>query len=321
LLEKENMRATKSFYTLFFSILTSFGLILLALFFFQPATLEGETEHSPNPSNHSDKFVQMQTIIAPEIPSDVSFCGEKINLQDPDILERLDRELIVNTYLHSSTLLLIKRANRYFPQLRSLLQSENIPEDMLYLCVAESALYPSISPSGAAGFWQFMQNTAREYGLYVDEEFDERYDIEKATKAACQYLKESYQKLGSWSLAAAAYNAGNNGVAKQKIMQRQDSYFDLHLNSETSRYVFRIIALKYILKNPTLYGFHLQKEQLYAPLSSRKIQLNDKDIDWISFAEQHQCSYKTLKYLNPQIRSPKFANKQGRWIDILLPSN
>lgn len=305
------------------SILISSILILLVLFSFYKQDMHAANDESQETAEfyNENKSQQMQSVVPPQIPTNPSFCGEKIDIHEPEVLERLDKELIINSYLHSATLLIIKRANRYFPQLRKILIAEGIPEDMLYLCVAESALQPSISPSGAAGFWQFMKSTAQEYGLYVDDEFDERFDIEKSTLAACRYLKESYQLLGSWSLAAAAYNAGNNGVLKQKNLQKQDSYFDLHLNSETSRYVFRIIALKYILKDPSQYGFILQKEHLYPPIQTQKKQIQQKEIDWIAFAHENQTSYKTLKYLNPQIRSPRFTNKSGRSIDILLPIN
>ncbi|MCK9481696.1 MAG: lytic transglycosylase domain-containing protein [Bacteroidia bacterium] len=294
-----------------------FVLIMIAIAQSFIGKAEGiSNQHLTSPVD--DRF-EVQKVFAPELPTDVNFCGEVIDLSDIEISERLDRELVVNSFLHSSTILILKKSNRYFPIIEKILLQEGVPDDMKYLCVAESGLSQVVSPAGAAGFWQFMKTTAPAYSLYIDNEIDERYNIEKATYAACKYLKEAKAKFGSWSLAAAAYNAGNNGIMKQINFQNQTSYYDLFLNEETSRYIFRIIALKYIIENPKLYGFHLKDEQLYAPLEVRRYTVSQNNIDWVEYANRNDISYKTLRYYNPQIRSSTWANIKNQQIEILLP--
>lgn len=268
-----------------------------------------------------EEFEEVTKVSVPSLPKNPKFCDEILDLSDPNILERLDRELTVNTFLHSSTILLIKKANRYFPIIERILKEENVPDDMKYLCVAESALSPVVSPSGAAGFWQFMEATAKEYGMLVNNQIDERYNIEKSTRAACAYLKKSYNDLGTWSLAAAAFNAGKNGIYNQIQLQKQKDYFNLHLNTETSRYVFRIVALKYILRNPIKYGYAIKEEQLYKPIEYNKLEVNNSMVNWIEFCEEYGISYKTLKYHNPQIRQILWENKAQNTIQILIPKN
>lgn len=268
-----------------------------------------------------EEYEEVTKVSLPSFPKNPRFCDEILNLNDPNIHERLDREITVNTFLHSSTILLIKKANRYFPMIEKILEEENIPDDMKYLCVAESALSPVVSPSGAAGFWQFMEATAKEYGMLVNDQIDERYNIEKSTRAACAYLKKSHKELGTWSLAAAAYNAGKNGINNQIQTQKQKDYFNLHLNTETSRYVFRIVALKYILKNPLKYGYAIKEEQLYKPIEYTKLEVNKSKVNWIEFCEEYGISYKTLKYHNPQIRQIIWENKTQNTIEILIPKN
>jgi len=268
-----------------------------------------------------EEYEEVTKVSLPSFPKSPRFCDEILNLNDPNIYERLDKELTVNTFLHSSTILLIKKANRYFPMIEKILEEENVPDDMKYLCVAESALSPVVSPSGAAGFWQFMETTANEYGMIVNDQIDERYNIEKSTRAACAYLKKSYKELGTWSLAAAAYNAGKNGINNQIQTQKQKDYFNLHLNTETSRYVFRIVALKYILKNPLKYGYAIKEEQLYKPIEYTKLEVNKSKVNWIEFCEEYGISYKTLKYHNPQIRQIMWENKTQNTIEILIPKN
>ncbi|MFT6796140.1 MAG: membrane-bound lytic murein transglycosylase D, partial [Maribacter sp.] len=195
-----------------------------------------------------------------DIPEDLNFAGEAVPQQDPEIMERVDREFLVNTYWQSNALLLMKRANKYFPVIEPILAKNGIPDDFKYLAVAESGLTNVVSPAGATGFWQIMQETGREYGLEVNSNVDERYHLEKSTEVACKYLNRWKEKYGSWTLTAAAYNAGPGGINKYMRIQQVDDYYDLLLGQETGRYVFRIMAIKAILSNPEKYGFHLEKD-------------------------------------------------------------
>ena len=192
------------------------------------------------------------------IPNSIRFAGEKVPVRRVDIRERLDRELLSNSYFHSNTMLLIKRANRYFPVIDTILRSEGVPEDFKFLALIESSLDPiAVSPAGAVGFWQFLKSTGSEYGLEVNNEVDERYHLEKSTRAACRYFKKAYEKYGSWTLAAASYNIGQRRITEELRRQKVDNYYDLLLVDETSRYVFRILAIKQILNDPFAYGFEL----------------------------------------------------------------
>lgn len=299
--------------------------VTYALLAFNPSEQPQQSPTAKNPITHSgyaeQNYTSFQTVSAPPLPSKPLFCGEEVAVQDPEVAERLDREFTVNSFLHGSTLLLLKKQNRYFPVIEPILKEKNIPDDIKYLCVAESGLAHVVSPAGARGFWQFMKNTAQEYGLYVDNQIDERYDIVKSTYAACEYLLNSKKKLGTWSLAAAAYNAGNHGIQKQLNKQQVDSYYDLLLNAETSRYVFRIVALKYILANPQKYGFHIPKEDLYTPFEYEEIRVSDPLVDWIEFAQKRGISYKTLIYHNPHIRNHVWNNRLQKTITLYLPKN
>jgi membrane-bound lytic murein transglycosylase D len=276
-----------------------------------------DTETTDTPELSPEEF--MQIVKAPPLPVNPVFCGESLDMNDPEISERLDKEIIVNSFLHSATILYIKRAHRFFPIIEEILKEEGVPDDMKYLCVAESGLTHAISPAGAKGFWQFMKEAAKEHGLTIDEDIDERYDIVLSTKAACRYLKKSRDKFGSWTLAAAAYNAGNQGIFHQINSQKVDNYYDLHLNTETSRYIFRIIALKYIMLKPEQYGFFIPQQSLYKPFDYQSIWVDEKNVDWISFALNNKTTYKSLLYHNPKIIKKDFTNKNGRKIEIKLP--
>jgi hypothetical protein len=292
-------------------VVFSFGLIETH------AATNTEAETPDTPELSPEGFMQMVT--APPLPTNPVFCGESLDMNDPEISERLDKEIIVNSFLHSATILYIKRAHRFFPIIEDILKEEGVPDDMKYLCVAESGLTQAISPAGARGFWQFMKEAAKEHGLTVDEDIDERYDIVLSTKAACRYLKKSRDKFGSWTLAAAAYNAGNHGIYHQINSQKVDNYYDLHLNTETSRYIFRIIALKYIMLQPEHYGFFIPQQSLYKPFDYQSIWVDEKNVDWISFALNNKTTYKSLLYHNPKIIKKDFTNKNGRKIEIKLP--
>ncbi|QQR96954.1 MAG: lytic transglycosylase domain-containing protein [Sphingobacteriales bacterium] len=257
-------------------------------------------------------------IQAPKLPSSISFAGEQVPLNDWEVRERLDRELVVNCNLHSSTIFLIKKANRFFPTIEKILAENNIPDDFKYLCMAESGLDNVVSPSGASGFWQFMRGTAPSYGLFISTEIDERYNLEKATLAACKYLLEAKNTTGSWAAAAAGYNMGIVGIQNQINKQGSSNYYDLYLNSETSRYLSRIIALKTIYENQNNYGFYLDKDDLYPVLATKEIEVNGSE-DWYNFAKNNNTSYKMIRKLNPWIREPKLINKEKRTYFVSIP--
>ena len=249
----------------------------------------------------------------------VSFAGEDVPLDDPEVRERLDRELTVNAYWQSSTIIMLKRANRFLPTIEKVLKEEAVPDDFKYLCMAESSLDNVVSPAGAAGFWQFMKATGTQYGLLINAEVDERYNLENATRAACKYLRDAKDKSGSWTAAAASYNMGLAGVNKQQALQGETAYYHLLLNTETSRYVQRIVALKIIHQNQKDYGFYLNQEDLYPELKSNTQQVSGA-VNWVSFAKENNTSYKLLRIYNPWIRDYSLANKEKRTYDVKVPS-
>ncbi|MDT7832086.1 lytic transglycosylase domain-containing protein [Flavobacteriaceae bacterium S356] len=258
-------------------------------------------------------------IKALKIPDGISFAGEKIPVERFDIRERMDRELLVNTYWQSNGLLLLKRAHKYFPIIEPLLKKYGVPDDFKYLAVAESGLQNNSSPAGASGFWHFLKHSAREYGLEVNRNVDERYHLEKATKIAADYLKKSKKRFGNWTLAAAAYNAGNARIAKRLEVQQVTDYYDLLLNSETSRYVFRIVALKEIMSNPKHYGFEFEQEDLYTLPKTRIVKVDTVIHNIASFAKKFGTNYKELKLHNPWLRQNRLNNKSRRLYEIKIP--
>ena len=262
---------------------------------------------------------QILRVEALDIPNVMTFAGEKVPLQDTDVRERLDREIHVNTYWHSNMLLMIKKANRFFPEIEPLLKKYNLPDDFKYLAVAESGLDNVTSHAGASGFWQFMKATGKEYGLEINNYVDERYNLELATKVAAQYLINSKELFGSWTNAAAAYNAGNAGITKQ--MKRQDAtdYYSLLLNSETGRYVFRILAFKEILSNPEKYGFYVDQQDLYQAIPTKTIIIDTPVEDFAKFAKQQGINYKILKIHNPWLRDTYLKNASGKAYSIKIP--
>lgn len=237
----------------------------------------------------------------PEIPESMTFCGEVIDLRHFDAQERIDKELLVNTYFHSNTIQYFKRANRHFKTIERILEEENVPTDMKYLCLIESGLTQAVSPSGARGFWQFMPASAKEYGLTINREIDERYHIEKSTRAACAYLKDAHEKFEDWSLTAAAYNRGMGGIKSDLENQLVDEYIDLHLNRETSRYMFRILALKLIFESPNDYGFFPDEMYLYEPFEVRNLEVAESITDLTAWAIENGSNYHQLRTLNPWI--------------------
>ena len=258
------------------------------------------------------------TIKALKIPNNLTFAGEKVPTELNDIKERMDRELLVNTYWQSNGLLLIKRAHKYFPLIEPMLKKHGIPDDFKYLAVAESGLENNSSPAGAAGFWHFLKSSAKEYGLEVNQNVDERYNLEKATNVAAEYLKKSKKRFGSWTLAAAAYNAGNASIARNLKKQQVDNYYDLLLNNETSRYVFRIVALKEVLSYPKKYGFEFEEEDLYDLPKTKKIKVDTVISNIASFAKGFQSNYKELKLHNAWLRENKLNNKSRKLYTIKI---
>ena len=259
--------------------------------------------------------------VVPDIPAEVHFADEVITLNRADLRERMDREITAFTYSHQLTLLMIKRANRYFPIVEPILKECGVPDDLKYLMVIESNLSPLARSSvGAAGMWQFMQETGRKYGLEVNANIDERYNIEKATRAACAYLKESYEMYGDWMTVAASYNAGQNGITRRLEKQGVTNAMDLWLVEETSRYMFRILTAKMVLENPKAYGFILKRSQLYPYIAPKEVITTTLQIDDLTaFAKEHGVTVAQLKEENPWLREYTMNNKSGRTYRIRIP--
>ena len=259
-------------------------------------------------------------IYAPSLPEELSFLDADVPMDNYLVRESLDKELLTNMYLHGTTIQILKRSTRYFPIIEPILKSYGLPDDLKYLCVAESSLNQAVSGAGAVGFWQFMKSTAVEYGLEVNDEIDERYHIEKSTHAACQYLKDRYAGLNNdWILTCAAYNLGENGLRKRMDNQKIYSYWDLQLPTETSRYVFRIIALKLILEQPENYGFRLRDKDYYPPLLTREITIDSSISNIYDFARSLNVPYKVLRSYNPWFRGEKLTNTTHKTYTFQLP--
>jgi membrane-bound lytic murein transglycosylase D len=261
----------------------------------------------------------VNVFVSPNIPDALELAGEIVPIHGFGVRESLDKELIVNTYRHSSTIMYLKKSSRWFPVIEEILEEEGVPNDFKYLAVIESGLSQVVSPAGASGFWQFMKKTAPEYDLEVSASVDERYDVEKSTRAACQYLKESYTRFGSWSLAAASYNMGQYGVEKRLEEQSVDNYWALHLNSETGRYVYRMLAIKEVMSSPVKYGFHISPENLYLPHEVRELEVSANISNLNDFALENGSNLKELKALNPWLRKGYLTVKPGKTYFISLP--
>jgi hypothetical protein len=254
-----------------------------------------------------------------KIPEYLSFAGEKVELNKTDIRERIDRELLVNTYWQSNALLWFKRTNKYFPVIEPILKKKGVPDDFKYLSVIESDLRNVTSPAGAKGMWQMLANAGRENGLEINENVDERYHLEKATEAACDYLIKAKERLGSWTLAAAAYHAGNYGIEKQLKKQMVDSYYDVLMGENTERYVPRIVAAKEILSHPEKYGFEFDQDDLYVLKPTYVVQVDTVITDIAVFAQNFDTNYKELKMYNPWLRENKLNNKTRKMYEIKIP--
>lgn len=276
-------------------------------------------QDAPTDENFEKKLINDYNVYALQVPDYLEFAGEKMPLENPDILERMDRELLVNTYWQSNGLLMFKRSQKYFPIIEPILAKNGVPDDFKYLAVIESGLTNASSPAGAKGVWQILRGTGREYGLEVNSNVDERYHIEKATEVACKYLKKSKERFGSWTLAAAAYNGGNAGIARRLESQKVSNYYDLLLGEETGRYVFRIVALKEILNNPQKYGFNFREKDLYFRIPTYQVEIDTAVTDFAKFSEQFDINYKILKIHNPWLREAHLNNKSGRKYIIEIP--
>jgi len=264
-------------------------------------------------------FNENYKIYSIELPEQLDFAGESVPLANPDIKERTDREFLVNTYWQSNTILLLKRAAQYFPIIEPILEEQGVPDDFKYLAVIESGLQNVTSPAGAKGFWQIMPATGNELGLEINSNVDERYHVAKATRAACTYLKQSYAKFGSWTLAAAAYNGGNGGINGRLDKQDVASYYDMHLGEETGRYVFRILAVKSIMQDPALYGFEIKESHLYKEVPVKLITVNEPIADLAVFAKDQGINYKILKIHNPWLREARLNNATKTPYEIAIP--
>jgi hypothetical protein len=269
--------------------------------------------------NEGDKTEQRVRSV--DLNKEFSFCGEKFPMDNWDVRQRLDAELLRNIYFHSQTILAVKRANALFPVIEPILKQEGAPDDLKYLAVAESALSNAVSPAGARGVWQFMKDAAAGYGLEVNSEVDERYHLEKATRAACKYMKKEKERLGSWVLAAAAYNGGPGRIQEEMAKQRARNFFELNLAAdETMRYPFRIVAIKEVMENPEAYEYVVEKEHLYAPLTEYKtVEVKGPVPSWGDFAIQNGTNYRMLKLYNPWLIDGKLTNKEGKTYQIRLP--
>ncbi len=290
-------------------------LLSLSLFFISSSYL------NTSDNIHQQGFNNKYNVYSVLKPDNLKFSNELVPNSSLDVWERLDKELLKNIYWQSNTLLYFKRANKYFPIIEEILAENNIPDDFKYLALIESGFEYTVSPSGAAGFWQIMKGTAREYGLEVNYAIDERYNLRKSTEAACRYLQKAYNEFGSWTMAAASYNMGINGVRRKIQKQETNNYFNLHLNDETSRYVFRIIVIKEIMENPRKYGFVFRDNDLYSYPQVKQIRVDSTINNLYSFAREHNINYKILKKYNPWLRISKLPDESRRVYYIDVPTS
>jgi membrane-bound lytic murein transglycosylase D len=272
-------------------------------------------------SNENKRIENEDKWQPPSLPEQLSFAGEAVPLDRWDVKERLDREVLFNFYGQANILFLLKLSNRYFPTISERLKANGVPDDFKYLCVAESNLIPSaISRAGAVSFWQFMKGTAPGYNLMVNSEVDERYDVEKATDAACKYFKQAYAKFGSWTAAAASYNCGQGGYNGQASFQKTTNYYDLLLPEETNRYIFRILAFKHLLENAEKLGFTLKEEEKYVPVPFKLVQVNSSIPNLAQFAIDNGSTYKALRLMNPWLRGKSLTVTGGKVYNIKFPA-
>lgn len=308
------MRFTNRNKLFFPGLFISIGIVVASIISLSANSVEIELESNPVQM----RKYRIQTV---DISSVMTFCGEHVPLNRVDVREKVDRELMVNAYWHSNTMLMIKRANRYFPIIEPILKKYGVPEDIKYLAVAESGLDPKIvSGAGATGMWQFMSETGKENGLEINNEIDERYHVQRSTEAACKMLLRGYEKFGSWALVAASYNAGRKRIIDELDRQEVTNYFDLLLNAETARYVFRILAIKEIMNSPGNYGFHIEREHLYPLIECDTVVITESVKSFGEFAKEHHISYGILKDFNPWLRTEYLLNKSLKRYKIAIPT-
>ncbi len=305
-------------------ILLIINIVLLSSFFIFATKSSIKTTLVPTKSdktqNETTKNVsELYQIRAVKIPNNLNFAGERLPLEKWDVKERIDRELLVNTYWQSNSLLLFKRANKYFPIIEPILEKYGIPNDFKYLALIESGLQNVTSPAGAKGFWQIMKATGKENGLEINDNVDERYHLEKSTEVACKYLKKSFERYGNWTLTAASYNAGRAGISRRLKAQMVTDYYDLLLVEETARYMLRIIAVKEIISNPKLYGFTFDPEDLYTLSPSQIVEVNSSIPNIAKYAKSLGTNYKELKLLNPWLKQNKLNNASHKKYYLKIP--
>lgn len=267
----------------------------------------------------SDPLDTVYSIQSFRLPENVTFAGERLPLENFDTRESLEREILTSAYRHSSTIMIIKRANRYLPVIEKILKENNIPDDFKYLVAAESEYSNMISPAGATGFWQIMPETGKEEGMEINTVVDERYNVEKSTQFACDYFRRSYERYGNWTLAAASYNGGRSGIDEQIAIQKQNNYYDLLLNEETARYIFRAVAYKLVITDPVSYGFDLGKDDLYPELKYFEVKVDSAVTNFSDFAAKYGTNYKMLKFLNPWLRKPFLTPRPNKTYLIKIP--
>jgi membrane-bound lytic murein transglycosylase D len=270
-------------------------------------------------NDYKEDFRKNHKTYAIDIPEKVDFAKESVPVNMYDVRERLDRELLINVYWQSNTVLMIKRANRWFPVIIPILRQNKIPEDFKYLALIESEFINRTSPAGAEGFWQFLKDTGLKYDLEINDEIDERFNVEKATEAACKYFNEAFKKYNNWTMAAASFNRGITGIDKQIERQKVNNFYDLLLNEESSRYIFRILAIKIIMMHPTEYGFYLRKKDLYPPIPFKFITVDSSITNLANFAFNNKINFKILKGFNPWLRDNFLNNKEKKLYKIKIP--
>ncbi|HEY6162411.1 MAG TPA: lytic transglycosylase domain-containing protein [Bacteroidia bacterium] len=294
------------------------GIAVLAIFIvFRLYAVSGQV--SREDLDYKRYFLSHYKIFSATIPANLTFAGEPVPLNDFTVYENMDRELTSNLYFQSNSILIFKRTSRWFPVIEPILKKNGIPEDFKYVPLIESGLTNAISPKGATGFWQIMDVAAQNFGLEVSEEVDERYNVEKATEASCRFFKESYERFHDWTLVLASFNYGIEGLQKVMDEQKEKKYYDLLLNEETTRYIFRLLALKELVSNPKNYGYLVRKKDLYPPIRTYKVSVDSAISDMVGFAKHFNLSYKMLKYFNPWLRKDHLTNASGKKYEITIP--
>lgn len=303
----------------YLKILLIAGLILVAATLIINLFVYSSFTKSKSDDRYLELTKKQYKIFDAYIPDSLSFAGEQVPIDNIIVRERLEREILANMYWHSHTILLLKRGARYFPIISPILEKNAIPDDFKFLAMAESELTNAVSPAGAAGYWQFLKSTAQKYNLEVTEEIDERYNLRKATNAACRYLQDSYNSYKNWTLAAASYNMGAGALNEAMTTQGIKNYYDLLLNQETSRYIYRIIALKLLWENPVNYGYFMRNCDLYPQVKCREIQVDSSITNLVRFAKGQSINYLVLKEFNPWLRKNSLSNPGRKKYIIEIP--